>query len=166
MGKVAKGKGRIGRATQVKDFLEGAMPRQYAERLKLSEAERRWPEFVGKRLGASSTPVDVAGGELLIAARTPAVANRLVMMGGNIEKTLKEKLDFDIKKVRVVVANPTPLPKTPQPYARRRVPFNPKKEEVEALSEIFQEAAPNLPKDVAESLARLRLFFAARFTKD
>jgi hypothetical protein len=163
----AKGKGRTGRVTQVKDFLADAMPVQYSERLKLAEAERRWAEFVGSRLAAASSPVDVAGGELLVAARTPLAANRLVMMGGNIGKALKEKLGFDIKKVRVVVGNPTQTPSpTPQPPARPRVGFDPKKEEVEALSEIFQEAAPDLPKDVAESLARLRLFFAARFAKD
>jgi hypothetical protein len=149
----------------VKDLLERAIPPNFSERLKLKEAAEGWKGVVGSALAARSAPADIADGELLVIAETPLAAQRLSMMGGNIVRALEERLNFSVKRVRVVVGR-LPLrggsgfaassPKAPA------VP-RPKEEEVRALARRCLETSPGLPEDAAESFAGLRLFFAKRF---
>jgi hypothetical protein len=145
----------------VEELLERAIPPNFSERLKLKEAVEGWKGIVGAALAARSAPADIADGDLLVVADTPLAAQRLSMMGGNIAGTLRERLNFDVKRVRVVVGK-LPLKGavvSPSPPAMPE----PKEAEVKELARRCLEISPGLPEDAAESFAGLRLFFAKRF---
>jgi hypothetical protein len=158
------GPARAAPVRAVKDLLERAIPPNFSERLKLKDAAEGWKSVVGSVLAARSAPADVADGELLVIAETPLAAQRLSMMGGNIVRALKERLDFSVKKIRVVVGK-LPLKGgrlSSSSPAASAVP-RPKEEEVKELARRCLEISPGLPGDAAESFAGLRLFFAKRF---
>ncbi|MDR1649515.1 MAG: DUF721 domain-containing protein [Synergistaceae bacterium] len=155
---------RAGSAKAVEELLERAIPPNFSERLKLKKAAEGWKGVVGAALGARSIPVDVADGELLVIAETPLVAKRLSMMGGNIARTLEERLGFGVKRVRVVVGKLPLEGAMCSPPAKPSMP-KPKEAEVKDLARRCLEVSPSLPEDAAESFAGLRLFFAKRFHK-
>jgi hypothetical protein len=161
---------RRGRILAVEEILENAMPPGFSEYLRFKEALRRWADVVGEALAARSTP-DLAKGELLVVAETPLAAKRLSMMGGNIAKTLRERFDVDVARVRVVVGR-APLPKSQgggTPSGRnkqgggRSAGAGNREEENKALARRCLESSPDLPESAAESFAALRLFFDRRF---
>jgi hypothetical protein len=155
---------------RIEALLNRAIPPNFSERLKLKEAAEGWKGVVGAALVARSVPADVTDGELLVVAETPLAANRLSMMGGNIVKALAERLNFNVKRVRVVVGAARPLRSEGLVAAGRRTfltgsASRPKAEEVKDLARRCLELSPDLPEDAAESFAELRLFFEKRFQK-
>ena len=147
-------------------ILKRVMPSQYHLRAKLKEALLEWESLVPRPLGKQSAPLDFVDGELLLAADTPLVAARLNMMGGNIARALKERWQIEVKKVRVVVGQ-RPLNRTAArtPPARRPKCVPVKEEDVKELKRDYLERSPELPEEIASSLARLQAFFIKRFRK-
>ncbi|MDR1741702.1 MAG: DUF721 domain-containing protein [Synergistaceae bacterium] len=143
-------------------FIGGAMP-DPTERSKLAGAERRWSELVGTALAARSAPVDVAGGELLVAASSAGAAKRLEMMSGSLARALRERLGLGVDRVRIAVGK-LPLKAAPPPPAwpRRRSSIAVPESEVEELARQRLKEFPDLPKDAAEAISRLELFLSRR----
>ncbi|MDR3230544.1 MAG: DciA family protein [Synergistaceae bacterium] len=151
---------RHDRLVAVEALLPRVMP-QYADRAKLDRVAAEWGRVVGD-LGRRSAPVDLVNGELLVVAETPLVADRLAMTGGNIARALMEGWKLEIRKVKVIVGR-VPL-KRAAANERPRAPLVAVREEdVRELQRRCEAKAPDLPDDAAESLARLRAFFAKRF---
>ena len=161
----------LGNARAVEELLDRAIPPNFSERLKLREAAENWKGVVGSVLAARSVPADVADGELLVVAETSLAAKRLSMIGGNIARTLSERLNFSVTRVRVVVGRLPLEGGAVFSRSRSRSSFSPaapavsgpKEEEVKEFARRCLEISPGLPEDAAESFARLRLFFAKRF---
>jgi hypothetical protein len=96
------------------------------------------------------------------------------MMGGNSVKALAERLNFSVKRVRVVVgsrsgfgtgAGSKKAPPQGSAVSSRAAVSMPelKEAEVKDLARRCLELSPDLPGDAAESFAGLQLFFAKRF---
>ncbi|MDR1875967.1 MAG: DUF721 domain-containing protein, partial [Synergistaceae bacterium] len=94
--------GRLERLTPVESLIPYVMP-QFGDRVKLDRVAEEWCRIVGELPGKKSAPVDIEGGELLVIAENPLVANRISMMGGNIMRALTEGWKLEVKKVKVVV---------------------------------------------------------------
>jgi hypothetical protein len=154
---------RSARVVPVEDLLPRVMP-QYADRAKLDRAAAEWLRVVGPVLGERSAPVDLVSGELLVVAETPLVADRLSMTGGGIARTLMKDWGLEIKKVKVVVGR-LPLKRAAANGRPRASLVAVREEDVRELQRRYEASAPDLPDDAAESLARLRAFFAKRFGK-
>jgi hypothetical protein len=153
----------VGKLLPVNALLGHVMPPEYELRAKLSQAAKEWVGVIGLLLGEQSAPVDILDGELVVVAETPLVASRLSMMGGNIVRALKQRWQMDVVKVKVVVGR-LPLkgtrlqgytPSSPLPGARE--------EDAKELARGYLEKSPDLPEDIAASLARLQAFFTKRF---
>jgi hypothetical protein len=156
---------RSGKLQPLNAFLGYAMPQQYELRVKLEKTAAEWNCVVGPLLAKQSAPVDISGKELLVVAETPLVANRLSMMGGNIMRTLLRRWRFEVEKVKVVVGRP-PLKILGVMASRTKplpAPVRVKEEDVKILMRNYMETSPDLPEDVAKSLARLQAFFTTRF---
>ena len=163
-----KHKGRKGKIQPMEALLKQVMPPLYEAREKLEKAAREWGSVVGQILGKKSVPLDIANGELLIAAEGPLAGNRLVMMGGNIARVLAERWGLEVVKVRVVVGR-LPLKAAPRndtavrSASARSASVQVREEEIREFSSRCLEILPDFPQDAAESLASLRTFFSKRF---
>jgi hypothetical protein len=157
---------REGKVQPVGVLLKQAMPPLFEAREKLDKAARAWGSVVGPVLARQSVPLDIAKGELLVAAEGPLVGNRLVMMGGHIARALAERWGLEVVKVKVVVGN-LPLKSSPEKDARPARPavVTVREEDVREFSSRCVENTPDFPEDAAESLARLRAFYMKRFKK-
>ena len=147
-------------------ILKRVMPPQYELRVKLNEALLEWETIVPQPLGKQSAPLDFLNGELLVTADTPLVAKRLTMMGGNIAHALMERWQIEIKKVKVIVGQ-RPLRRVPAQASsvRRLETVSLTEKEVKEIELAYLERSPELPEEIASSLARLQAFFMKRFRK-
>ena len=161
-----KRKNRAGKIQPVEALLKRAMPPMYDAREKLGKAALAWEDVVGPILGRQSAPLDIANGELVVAAENSLVGNRVAMMGGNIIRALAERWALEVAKVRVVVGR---LPLKDSPRKRETHPrpltVRVREEDVKEFSARCLENLPDLPEGAAESMARLRAFFIKRFGK-
>jgi hypothetical protein len=125
-----------------------------------------WCSVVGEVLGNHSVPLDIIGEELLVATETPLIASRLSMMGGNVTRVLAEKWGLKVKKIKVTVGR-LPLKNLRTLGSRSSRPFlvEVSEDEVAELERDYLQRFPDLPEDVALSLARLQAFFTKRFSK-
>ena len=140
------------------------LPPGYEERLKLGQAAAEWARAVGSVLAAKSAPLDLAGGELLVAAENPLAADRLSMIAGNIARALWEHWKIEVRKVRVMVGR-VPLTQavvshtSPRPTA-----VHVQHVQEEEVQKIEQECLEHgLPENIAKPLAHLENFFLKRF---
>jgi nitrogen fixation protein len=149
------------RLTPVESLVPLVVP-QFADRAKLERAAAEWSRIAGALPGKASAPVDISEGELLVVAESPLVADRISMMGGNIMRALAEGWKLEVRKVRVVVGR-LPLKGAVASRTTRPPVVSVREEDVRELR--FRCERASLPGDAAESLARLRAFFAVRFRK-
>jgi hypothetical protein len=158
--------GRSEKLQPVVNVLSQVMPPQYPLRETLRKVILEWSGVVGGLLGSHSAPLDVVEEELLVAAETPLVASRLSMMGGNVTRILEERWGLKVKKMKVVVGQlPLKNAKVLASRALRPVSVEVDENEVTKLERDYREKSPDLPEDVALSLARLQAFFSKRFNK-
>jgi len=152
------------RIWSIEELLKQAMPPRLDFMAKLEKAVRDWESVVGQVIGRQSVPLDIVGGELLIAAKSPLVGSRLTMMGGNIIKALAERWGLEVTKVKIVVGS-LPLKVTGAGAGKPRTAplVRVKEEDVKEFSSRCIENLPDFPPEAAESLARLRAFFIKRF---
>ena len=161
-----KHRGRDEKIQPVETLLKRIMPPLYEAGENLEKAVREWESVVGPVLARQSVPLDIANGELIVAAEGPLAGNRVAMMGGNIARILAERWGLEVTKVKVVVGR-LPLKTAPRNegvVARSHV-VRVQEEEVREFSSRFLAILPDFPqaKETAESLARLRAFFMKRF---
>jgi len=101
-------KNERGTLRSVGEILGNAMPHKLALHIKIAEIKERWGEVTDRALASRSSPVmfeyDSDGKVyLLVAASSPAAAQRVKMLGGRISGKFEELWQIEITGIRVKV---------------------------------------------------------------
>ncbi|MCR5347980.1 MAG: DUF721 domain-containing protein [Fretibacterium sp.] len=154
---------RLGRLASMQELLDRVMPEQSERMGKLAEVLRAWGSVVPPAVARHSSPYDLVGTTLCISARLPQVKDQLLKMRGNILRALEERWALEVTEVKVTLGDPPAKISASAQGPRRR---HPRVEPDEAQVQAFREMCPDsLAPEASEALARLRAFFARRFSQ-